>query len=53
MSKGIKKGKKEGVVSFDSESEEVFKEPKRNFYKERKRNFTISIVVPSSIIDNA
>jgi predicted SPOUT superfamily RNA methylase MTH1 len=46
------------VVSFDdsddSEAEiRKHKKPLPNIYKEKKRGFTISIVVPSSIIDNA
>jgi hypothetical protein len=61
-SKKIRKGskKEEGVVNFDdSDSDdqsvdyEKFKTPKVNVYKQKKRAFTVSIVVPSSIIDNA
>lgn len=66
---GSRSRKEEGVVNFDSESEaaaaesssdddDSVKHKKKakalpNFYKEKKRAFTISIVVPSSIIDNA
>ena len=55
-SKAIKKKeKKEGVVNFDDSDDgsEEERPPKINFYKAKKRAFTISIVVPSSIIDNA
>jgi hypothetical protein len=58
-SKAIKKKVKGGGVSFDDseDSEEAeerkHREPLKNIYKEKRRGFTISIVVPSSIIDNA
>ena len=43
------------MTSSESDSEESKMEitPKVNYYKQKKRGFTISIVVPSSIIDNA
>ena len=61
-SKAIKKSKKEeGVVNFDDSDEDddseaeikKHRKPLTNIYKEKRRGFTISIVVPSSIIDNA
>lgn len=56
-SKAIKKKDKEGVVTFSDDDEDeslaVARQPKTNFYKEKRRAFTISIVVPSSIVDNA
>ena len=55
-----KKSKEQGVVNFDDSEEsdseaEVRKhrQPLKDIYKEKRRGFTISIVVPSSIIDNA
>lgn len=44
------------MVDFGSDSEAEVKKhrkPLKNIYKEKKRAFTVSIVVPSSIIDNA
>lgn len=62
-SKDIKKSLKEKLknIPSDSDSDNNFKTSKsklqtmdqRDFYKETKRRYSVSIVVPSSIIDNA
>jgi hypothetical protein len=63
--KDSNKSKLEGVVNFDndtSDSEEEirkyqnqsrYEEVKINYYKEKQKRFTISVVIPSSIVDNA